>query len=165
MTEKIYGKDDLPKIDKEIFKYLASHKPNAIAQMRGGEEFPEVEGAVEFYAFESGVMVVADVENLPKTETNIFAFHIHEGNSCENNFAETGSHFNPKSVPHPQHAGDLPPLFSCGGNAWQSFFSDRFRLEDVIGRVVVIHKNPDDFTTQPAGNSGTKIACGKIEKV
>lgn len=165
MTYKTYGKKDLPKIDKEIFQYLFSHKPAAVASISGGDEFPEIEGAVELYAFESGVLIVADIEGLPKTPTNIFAFHIHEGTSCENNFSETGGHFNPKNVSHPQHAGDLPPLFSCDGEAWQAVFTRRFRIEDVLGRTVVIHHSPDDFTTQPAGNSGNKIACGKIEKV
>lgn len=165
MTCKTQEESEFPKIDKEIFSYLASHSPNALAKVRGGENFPDIEGVVEFYSFDEGVLLVADIENLPKTETKIFAFHIHEGNSCENNFSETGGHLNPQNFPHPQHAGDLPPLFSCDGNAWQAVFTNRFQMKDIIGRVVVIHQNPDDFTSQPAGNSGTKIACGKIEKV
>ncbi len=153
------------KIDKQIFNFLASNNPDAVAVISGGNSFPQISGCVEFYALPIGVMIVADVDNLPQTTTNIFAFHIHEGQTCSNNFSQTGGHFNPKDVPHPQHSGDLPPLFSNGGSAWQAVFSNRFRLEDVLGRVLVIHQNPDDFTSQPAGNSGEKIACGKIEKV
>lgn len=44
-----------------------------------------------------------------------------------------------------------------------SFLTNKFTLQDVIGKVVIIHSMPDDFTTQPSGNSGEKIACGKIE--
>ena len=40
--------------------------------------------------------------------------------------------------------------------------TDRFHVRDIIGRTVVIHSDPDDFRTQPAGNAGTKIACGVI---
>ena len=151
--------------NKEIFQYLSKTRPDAEAEIFGGAEFPNIRGKVSFFSLPTGVIVVADIENLPQTETNIFALHIHEGNSCENNFEKTGGHFNPKNLPHPQHSGDLPPLFSCNKGAWQAVFTDRFRVEEVLGRLVVIHQNPDDFTTQPAGNSGTKIACGKIEKV
>ena len=46
-----------------------------------------------------------------------------------------------------------------------SFLINKFKIQDIIGKVLIIHDMPDDFTTQPSGNSGTKIACGKIEKV
>jgi len=44
-------------------------------------------------------------------------------------------------------------------------FSDRIRVEELIGRTVVIHSDPDDFRTQPAGNAGKKIACGVIRTI
>ena len=44
-------------------------------------------------------------------------------------------------------------------------FTDRFTVDDAIGKTVVIHSEPDDFRTQPSGNAGTKIACGVITKV
>lgn len=65
---------------------------------------------------------------------------------------------------HPEHAGDLPPLIRCRGNAYLSFRTDRFSVNEIIGRTVVIHSDPDDFHTQPAGNAGKKIACGVIQK-
>lgn len=40
---------------------------------------------------------------------------------------------------------------------------NKFKIKDILGKVVIIHDMPDDFTTQPSGNSGTKIACGKIK--
>ena len=45
-----------------------------------------------------------------------------------------------------------------------SVLINKLKIKDIIGKVVIIHDSPDDFTTQPSGNSGTKIACGKIEK-
>lgn len=63
---------------------------------------------------------------------------------------------------HPKHAGDLPPLLACQGSAYLSVKTDRFCVEDILGRTVVIHSDPDDFHSQPAGNAGKKIACGVI---
>ena len=44
------------------------------------------------------------------------------------------------------------------------FFLINLKVKDIIGKVIIIHDMPDDFTTQPSGNSGTKIACGEIKK-
>ena len=110
-------------------------------------------------------MVVADINSLPHTATSFFGFHIHEGNNCDGkDFSGSKGHYNPDSAPHPKHAGDLPPLMLCGNKAHSSFITDRFNVDDIIGRTVVIHNLPDDFTTQPSGNSGEKIACGIIKK-
>jgi Cu-Zn family superoxide dismutase len=45
-----------------------------------------------------------------------------------------------------------------------SFYDKRFSLQDILGRSVIIHNQPDDFTTQPSGNSGAMIGCGVIMK-
>ncbi len=99
-------------------------------------------------------------------QSRIFGFHIHEGGCCRGNesdpFADTLSHYNPNGCEHPAHAGDLPPLFGNKGCAFSAFLTDRFTVEEIIGRTVVIHDMPDDFTTQPAGGSGSKIGCGVI---
>ena len=150
--------------NKEIFKYLSNRQPSAIAEVLGGTEFPTIKGVVEFYSLPNGVIVVANIENLPKTKTNIFAFHIHNGTSCDDDFANAGTHYNPTKQDHPNHAGDMPPLFAMEGTALSAFFDQHFKLEDVLGKVVIIHDNPDDFTTQPSGNSGNKIACGVIKR-
>ena len=65
---------------------------------------------------------------------------------------------------HPKHAGDLPPLLVCRGNAYLSVKTDRFTVNEIIGRTVVIHSDPDDFHSLPAGNAGMKIGCGVIYK-
>ena len=75
-----------------------------------------------------------------------------------------GTHFNPNNCKHPHHVGDLEPLFENKGYAYYSFITNRFTINEIIGRSVIIHDNPDDFTTQPSGNSGNKIACGMIKK-
>ena len=110
------------------------------------------------------MLVVADVAGLPQDNAaGFFGFHIHEGTACTGaGFADTGGHYNPGNAGHPDHAGDLPPLMSQQGRAHLAVRTDRFRVQDVLGRTVVIHGHPDDFHTQPAGDSGTRIACGVI---
>lgn len=138
----------------------------ALANVRGGEEAPSLSGEVRFFQEEAAVLVVVRVTGLPQNATGFYGFHIHEGTDCGGEmFADTKAHFNPTNAAHPNHAGDLPPLLSYAGNAYMAVMTDRFRVSDVIGRTVVIHQNADDFTTQPSGNSGMKIACGVIQKV
>ncbi len=146
-------------------------RPQAYAYIEGDRSiYPNLEGLVRFYQTRSGVIVLAEVSGLP-VATNpcnspIFGFHIHEGGSCSGSvnepFAGSGMHFNPNNCRHPYHAGDLPPLFGSNGFAVSLFLTDRFNVEEIIGRTVIIHENPDDFTSQPSGNSGNKIACGII---
>ena len=137
----------------------------AIACIRGGNAYPNLCGTVKFLPSKSGTLVVAEVSGLPATDTGFFAFHIHDGGNCSGlDFANTGSHYDPDRQDHPLHAGDLPPLLSCRGFAYLEVMTDRFRIDDVIGRTVVIHSGPDDFKTQPAGSAGNKIACGVIRR-
>ncbi len=143
---------------------------DAIAYIRGGKLYPRIDGLVTFKETKDGVIVNAKINNLPVSKNNcpgrFFGFHIHEGSSCSGNltdeFANTKSHFNPTDYPHPFHAGDLPPLIENNGYASMSVLVNKFKIKDIINRTVVIHDSPDDFTTQPSGNSGTKIACGRI---
>ena len=140
--------------------------PDAVAQIQGGMEAPQLSGCVHFYQQNRCVLIVAEIFGLPReSETGFFGFHIHQGGSCSGtDFSETGSHYNPVDQVHPKHAGDLPPLICCRGNAYLAVKTDRFTVPDIIGKSVVIHSDPDDFHTQPAGNAGKKIACGVICK-
>lgn len=145
--------------------------PQAVAYIKGSPIYPNIEGRVSFYAVKSGVIVVSMISNLPyddgECEGSVLGFHIHSGTSCTGDdadyFKNAMTHYNPKNCSHPYHAGDMPPLFSAGGRAFSAFLTDRFTVKDIIGKTVIIHSMPDDFTTQPSGNSGEKIACGVIE--
>lgn len=148
------------------------HKtPDAKAVIKGGNGFEDICGTVLFYQQKCSVFVVADIHNLPKSDTykRIFAIHIHSGESCtgnsENEFANAKSHYNPDNKKHPYHRGDLPPLFENNGKAFSAFLTDRFTVKEIVGRTVIIHSSPDDFTTQPSGNSGEMIACGEIKSL
>ncbi len=148
--------------NQQLFLFLSNLKPSATATIKGENN---IGGLVEFFAVNNGVIVVADIDNLPKTDTDIFAFHIHEGASCDDNFSLTGGHYNPTNKMHPNHAGDLPPLFANNGMAWCAVFTNRFTIDEITKKTIIIHNQPDDFTTQPSGNSGEKIACGQIKKL
>ena len=147
----------------DIIKTLIKTKPKAIARVYGSSLYNKVWGKLKFYNSELGVIVLSEIHNLPQTETNIFALHIHSGNQCEGNFDSAMGHYNPDNKLHPNHKGDLPPLFSNNGYAWSAVLTSRFTIEEIIGKTVIIHDKPDDFTSQPAGNSGVRIACGIIK--
>ena len=147
--------------------------PDAVAVMRGNAKNSRIHGTVKFYQTASGVLIMTDIFGLPTStqacKSNIFAFHIHNGSSCSGNeedpFANAGTHYDPNNCPHPYHAGDMPPLFGAEDRAFLSFLTHRFTVNEVVGKAVIIHDRPDDFTTQPSGNAGNKIACGIISRV
>lgn len=147
--------------------------PDAVAVMEGKAQNNRIHGTVKFYQAERGVLIVADIFGLPvhneMCRSNIFAFHIHSGSNCGGNeadpFANAGVHYNPNNCPHPYHAGDMPPLFGAGNRGFLAFLTNRLTVNEIIGKTVIIHDRPDDFTTQPSGNSGNKIACGIVSRV
>lgn len=156
---------------KKINIYSAlNRKADAEACIKGGGKYPCIKGNVQFYRLCEGVLVKAEIDGLPLGEKpcaeSVFAFHIHEGTECSGNqddcFADAKGHYNPFNCPHPYHAGDMPPLFGVNGSAFLMFVTDRFKIEEVLGRAVIVHKMSDDFHTQPSGNAGEKIACGII---
>ena len=140
----------------------------AAAQIKGDASHPELSGLITFTQLGRGVLVQANVCGLPQNGKGnaVFALHIHEGSQCTGNaedpFADAGGHYNPGGTMHPYHAGDLPPLFANGGCAAMSVITDRFIVDEINERTVIVHANPDDFTSPPSGNAGKKIGCGKI---
>ena len=148
---------------------LSEDRSDAVAVLKGNSTYPDLNGITKFYSLpESGMLIAVEISDLPdgtnEDTPTFFAFHIHESGDCNNNFENTGNHYNPDNVPHPQHAGDLPPLIANDGYVWMVFYDSFLTLPMIVNRSVVIHQNPDDFTTQPSGNAGEKIACGVITK-
>lgn len=158
---------------RQFYRIPYRHSPDACARIEGSAEYPSVRGDVCFYQTYDGVLVIAYIDGLPQSpeecSPSIFGFHIHQSGPCagsvDDPFADVGSHYNPHSCPHPAHAGDLPPLFGNDGSAFMSVLINRFTVGEVLNRTVIIHASPDDFTTQPSGNSGKMIACGQILKM
>lgn len=123
-----------------------------------------------------GVHISLSVSSLPP---GTHALHIHAVGKCEPpDFKSAGPHFNPEGKKHgvknPEgpHAGDLPNIVvDADGNAKVSVTASRVTLGEGSnslfhpdGTAIVIHAQPDDDMTDPAGNAGARIACGVIQK-
>lgn len=147
-----------------------------IADIKGGPIRPQIKGRVYIEDVPHGAFVHVNIDGLPpyqpgsknKNPIGPFGFHIHEYGNCsvggsDDPFKEAGGHWNPTNQPHGNHAGDFPVLFSNDGRAIMSFFTNKFKVKDVIGKSIIIHENPDDYRTQPAGDSGKRLACGVIK--
>ena len=156
----------------QYYLRILQQSPSAYANIKGSTEYPSIAGKVNFYQTQYGVLVFPQIFGLPSSaapcKNDIFAFHIHSGVSCAGNetdpFANALTHYNPDNCAHPNHAGDLFPLWGNQDYSFQIFLTDRISVNEIMGKTIIIHRNPDDFTSQPAGNAGKKIACGKIEK-
>ncbi|MEG6616177.1 superoxide dismutase family protein [Peptococcaceae bacterium 1198_IL3148] len=149
--------------------------PIAIAHLKGGPLAPNIRGIVRFYRVPDGTWVCVEVTGLPKYQpaTNHqqpigpHGFHIHQFGKCEvgspnDPFQAAGGHWNPTNQPHGNHAGDFPVLFSNNGKAKMCFLTNKFEPKEAIGKAVIIHQNPDDYRSQPAGDAGKRLACGVI---
>ncbi|TMH12259.1 MAG: superoxide dismutase family protein [Betaproteobacteria bacterium] len=130
-------------------------------------------GTVTFQQRGDRVMVTTKVTGLKPNQEH--GMHAHEKGDCSSGDGmSTGGHFNPNGKPHgPQesehHAGDMPALKAdANGNANASFELSGVTVGSgsavLVGRGLIVHAAPDDYKTQPTGNSGARIACGVIKQ-
>lgn len=128
-------------------------------------------GVANFAVVGDKVRIMVEVSGLTPGAHGI---HVHEKGDCSApDGTSAGGHFNPgaKAHGHPDtgehHAGDLPQLIAdANGVARYTAYSSALSIGsgdgNIVGRAIVIHANADDFKTQPAGNSGPRVACGVI---
>jgi Cu-Zn family superoxide dismutase len=130
------------------------------------------EGTVTFVQLPDGLMVSGRISGLRPGQTH--GFHIHDGADCSGDAMGTKGHFNPKGAAHGKHdsgqhhAGDLPALVADAyGVAEFKAKIDQLTVEpdpmSVVGRGLIVHRDPDDYTTQPTGNAGPRPGCGVIK--
>jgi Cu-Zn family superoxide dismutase len=131
----------------------------------------KVSGTVKFTEVADGVQVQAEITGLSPGN---HGFHVHEFGDCSAPDAvSAGAHFNPTSKPHAgpdaleRHVGDMGNVDAdASGKAKLDYVDHQISLtndqQSVIGRSVVMHVKADDLKSQPAGDSGARIACGVI---
>lgn len=134
-------------------------------------------GTAELTETKKGVQIRLRLSDLEPGEK---AVHFHELGKCDPpKFTTAGAHFNPSDKEHgfdnPKgyHAGDLPNLVILkNGTVDVEIVTSNVTLEkgkknsllDEEGSALVIHAGPDDYVTDPSGNSGDRIACGIIKE-
>jgi len=155
------------------FAYAQDKQATANMMDANGKEV----GTVIFTQLPSGVVnMLVEMTDLPAGE---HGFHIHETGDCnpQDGFRSAGGHLAGDSQhginsPEGPHPGDLPNVHvGQNGTLKVEFFlhdvslseSDDNPLLDGDGSAVVLHAQPDDYESQPAGNSGDRIACGVVE--
>lgn len=149
-----------------------SSAPGASAALQARSD-SQVAGTLSVTGMGDGVHVRGLVSGLKPN--GVHAFHIHEKGDCSApDAASAGGHFNPTSQPHGRadhgehHLGDQDNLHADGKGqvVIDAHFSgvslDTGAANDVLGKAIVIHADPDDYASQPAGNAGKRIACGVI---
>ena len=132
-------------------------------------------GSVTLTQTPRGVLLALSVKGLPPGE---HAFHVHAVGKCEPPFDSAGGHFNPDGHKHGMlaaegaHAGDMPNLhIPAGGELTVEVLNTSITLEkgkpnsvfDTDGSAIVIHAGKDDYSTDPTGNAGGRIACGVVQ--
>jgi Cu-Zn family superoxide dismutase len=152
--------------------YSQTPTPTARAELRNAQG--EVVGRATLSESAQGIAVTLEAEKLAPGP---HGFHIHEVGKCDPpDFMTAGGHFNPEGKKHglrsPEgpHAGDLPNLVvGSDGRVTVKVVAPRVTLGaspnsvfQPAGTALVIHAGPDDDVTDPAGNSGARIACGVI---
>ena len=150
-----------------------SSGPRAVAQLQNTTGSAAT-GSVSFNQVGASVMVSGEVRGLkPNAE---HGFHVHEKGDCSSGDGmSTGGHFNPTGAAHgnhgvgAHHSGDLPSLKAdASGVARFSFESKTISVgsgaSDIVGRGLIVHRDPDDYKTQPTGNSGPRVACAVIAR-
>jgi Cu-Zn family superoxide dismutase len=141
----------------------------AVLEARSGSS---VSGRVELVEGSRGVGAHVELQGLPPNSEH--GFHVHEQGDCSApDAASAGGHFNPGKAPHGRpeslvhHAGDLPSVHAdSAGKVKVDVPIEGVTLAEgptsIVGRSLVVHRDPDDYTTQPSGNSGPRLACGVI---
>ena len=122
----------------------------------------------------NGIVITGTLDGV---DPGLHGFHLHEVGVCEPPFETAGGHFNPTGKKHGilnpdgHHLGDLPNIFMPkeGEGAIQIFATgvtlkagEEGSLRDEDGTAIVIHSGPDDYKTDPSGDSGGRIACGVL---
>ena len=130
-----------------------------------------IEGVVLFTQKEDCVHIKVDIKGL--TKNHLHGFHIHESGDLREGCKSCCAHYNPENTEHGDlaggHAGDLGNIKTDDqGNCKMSLKTDKFNVDDILGRSIIIHEDKDDLglgefeDSKTTGHSGSRIACSLI---
>lgn len=155
-----------------VSKHNASTATQAIANLASASG-SLVSGRLALVPMGDGVHITGEIGGLQANSSH--GFHIHEKGDCSAADASSaGGHFNPAAKPHGRaghsahHAGDGDNLVADaqGVARVNAHFSGvslgSASANDIAGRALIVHANADDYSSQPAGNAGARVACGVI---
>ncbi len=145
-------------------------KPGAVAILEGRSGQKTVGTATFTSVATGGVRILVELQD---AAPGPHAVHLHEVGDCSAPDASSaGPHFDPDQHPHggpgsaPHHAGDFGNMtVGTDGRGYLELVTPDLTIEGprgVVGRSLVVHENVDDLASQPAGNSGARIACGVV---
>lgn len=131
-------------------------------------------GTLTFALVDGVVRATGEVTGLGAESQH--GFHVHERGDCSAPDANSaGGHFNPDMADHGRvghgahHGGDSDNLVANAEGV--ATVDARFEgvsigdggPNDIVGRAVIVHADPDDYFTQPTGNAGARLACGVVQ--
>lgn len=151
-----------------------SSKPSKQAMATiGSASGSDLTGIAVFTQNGDTISLVVEIEN---AAPGVHAVHIHEKGDCSAaDGTSAGGHWNPTNVAHGAwgegefHLGDIGNVtVSENGTGRIALTSNLWEMGtgsdvDIVGRGIIVHADPDDFTSQPTGNAGARIGCGSIE--
>ena len=148
-------------------------EPSLMAHAQIKNQKGDLVGNADLMETRGGLLIKLALQNLKAGQN---AVHLHEVGKCDPPFTTAGAHFNPDHQKHGMlvgagHAGDLPNLHIPDSGALEvEVLTNKVTLEkgkpnsllDQDGTSLVIHATSDDYQSDPAGDSGDRIACGVI---
>ncbi len=148
---------------------LAAHRAKAVFEAKSGST---VSGEATFTEKKDGVEISIKIKG---ATAGLHGIHLHEKGDCSAaDAASAGGHFNPDKSTHgapdgaPHHGGDLGNItIRANGSGELKLTVKGLTVSEgehsVVGRAFVVHAGADDLKSQPAGNSGSRVACGVIK--
>ncbi|QED37295.1 superoxide dismutase family protein [Antarcticibacterium arcticum] len=152
---------------EEVKKIRVTIEPKSGSSLSGNAVFTEENGEVTMTAI---------IDGLPE---GMHAIHLHESADCASeDGSSAGGHWNPTFEKHGiwgasggYHKGDIGNFkVDTNGNGTITMTTDEWCIgcddesKNIVGKAIVIHDGVDDFTSQPAGNAGTRVGCGSIRQ-
>lgn len=143
----------------------------AVSVISSNYKSKHIEGVVLFTQKEDCVHIKIDIKGLSKN--HLHGFHIHESGDLREGCKSCCAHYNPENTEHGDlyggHAGDLGNIKTDeSGNCKMSLKTDKFNIDDILGRSIIIHEDEDDLglgtfeDSKTTGHSGARIACSLI---